>query len=109
MAEKVPFMTVENFEKRYGPLCQVNLLKHRMTQLSDGRIIYSKYIEVLNQGGQLEGQDQYDVIAEHETRKKDFEEVKDSGQRTDFGTGAVRDMQKGKGMPHLLPTLALRR
>lgn len=29
--------------------------------------------------------------------------IKDSGQRTDFGTGAVRDMHTGKGRMDLLP------
>ena len=29
--------------------------------------------------------------------------IKDSGNRTDFGTGAVRDIQQGKGRPDLLP------
>ena len=35
--------------------------------------------------------------------------VKDSGERTDFGTGAVRDMQVGKGSPFLIPPHALLR
>lgn len=34
-------------------------------------------------------------------------EVKDSGEREQFVTGAVRDRQAGKGWPHLLPTHAL--
>ena len=41
--------------------------------------------------------------------KLNFNEVKDSGQRTEFSTGARRDMQAGKGLPHLIPTLFLRR
>ncbi len=40
---------------------------------------------------------------------KEFEEVKDSGMRHEWSTGARRDYQTGKGMPHLLPTLFLRR
>jgi hypothetical protein len=36
-----------------------------------------------------------------------FTSVKDSGERQQFVTGAVRDAQTGKGMPHLLPTHAL--
>jgi len=35
--------------------------------------------------------------------------VKDSGSRQDFGTGAVRDIQKGKGRNDLMPFIALRR
>jgi hypothetical protein len=38
-----------------------------------------------------------------------FNEVKDSGKRHQFATGAVRDIQEGKGMPHLLPSHALKR
>jgi hypothetical protein len=38
-----------------------------------------------------------------------FKEVKDSGQRQSFKTGAVRDMQLGKGRYDLLPTRAIRR
>lgn len=33
--------------------------------------------------------------------------IKDSGTRTDFGTGAVRDGQEGKGRMDLLPVRAL--
>lgn len=29
--------------------------------------------------------------------------IKDSGERTEFGTGAVRDMHSGKGRMDLLP------
>lgn len=39
----------------------------------------------------------------------EFNEVKDSGERQDFGTGAVRDTQNGKGRYDLLPTRAIRR
>ena len=39
----------------------------------------------------------------------DFEEVKDSGERQKFSTGAVRDIQKGKGRFDLLPPRALKR
>lgn len=38
-----------------------------------------------------------------------FDKVKDSGERQEFSTGAVRDTQTGKGMPHLFPTHALTR
>lgn len=38
-----------------------------------------------------------------------FNEVKDSGEREQFVTGAVRDTQGNKGMPHLLPTHAILR
>ena len=34
-------------------------------------------------------------------------EIKDSGQRTEFGTGAVRDMHEGKGRMDLLPWQAV--
>ena len=30
-------------------------------------------------------------------------EIKDSGERRQFETGAVRDIQAGKGLPHLMP------
>jgi hypothetical protein len=33
--------------------------------------------------------------------------IKDSGQRTEFATGAVRDMHTGKGRMDLLPWLAI--
>ena len=33
----------------------------------------------------------------------------DSGDRTEFSTGAVRDAAAGKGIPHNIPTIALRR
>ncbi len=33
--------------------------------------------------------------------------IKDSGDRTKFGTGAVRDMHAGKGRMDLLPLSAL--
>jgi hypothetical protein len=36
-------------------------------------------------------------------------EIPDSGGRTDFATGAVRDLQENKGLPHLIPKEALRR
>ena len=38
-----------------------------------------------------------------------FENVQDSGERTEFSTGAVRDMRKGKGRFDLLPFYALTR
>jgi len=39
----------------------------------------------------------------------DFKDVKDSGERQEFETGAVRDTQIGKGRYDLLPTRAIRR
>jgi len=41
--------------------------------------------------------------------KNKFSEVKDSGQRQEFESGAVRDIQEGKGRYDLLPTRAIRR
>lgn len=38
-----------------------------------------------------------------------FKGVKDSGKRQSFGTGAVRDIQTGKGRYDLLPVRAIRR
>ena len=38
-----------------------------------------------------------------------FEHVKDSGERSEFVTGAVRDRQSGKGRYDLLSPIALRR
>jgi len=38
-----------------------------------------------------------------------FNKVKDSGKRQEFKTGAVRDLQTGKGRYDLLPTRAIRR
>jgi hypothetical protein len=35
-------------------------------------------------------------------------QLPDSGARTNFATGAVRDAMQGKGMPSLLPLAALR-
>lgn len=35
--------------------------------------------------------------------------IKDTGNRRDFGTGSVRDMAEGKGRMDLLPPLALMR
>lgn len=34
-------------------------------------------------------------------------EIKDSGSRTDFGTGSVRDVQEGKGRFDLMPWMTL--
>lgn len=42
-------------------------------------------------------------------RKTQFEAVKDSGVRSDFGTGSVRDTRDGKGRYDLLSPKALRR
>jgi dATP/dGTP diphosphohydrolase, N-terminal len=39
----------------------------------------------------------------------EFDKVKDSGARQEFGTGSVRDTQKGKGRFDLIPTLPMRR
>lgn len=39
----------------------------------------------------------------------EFNEVKDSGERQSFDSGAVRDTQTGKGRYDLLPTRAIRR
>lgn len=39
----------------------------------------------------------------------DFDKVVDSGQRQEFGTGAVRDVQQGKGRYDLLPYHAIHR
>lgn len=41
-------------------------------------------------------------------KKKSEYEIKDSGQRTEFKTGAVRDLQTGKGRFDLLPMQTLR-
>jgi len=38
-----------------------------------------------------------------------FTQVKDSGERSEFETGAVRDRQKGKGRYDLLPPYGLKR
>ena len=38
---------------------------------------------------------------------KNFDRVKDSGERRDFGTGSVRDMSGGKGRFDLLPMLSI--
>ena len=45
------------------------------------------------------------------TRKQaqQFDSVKDSGQRQDFGTGSVRDTRDGKGRYDLLPPYAVHR
>jgi len=39
----------------------------------------------------------------------EYDKVKDSGERREFGTGAVRDMSKGKGRYDLMPARALKR
>jgi hypothetical protein len=39
----------------------------------------------------------------------EFGDVKDSGERRDFGTGSVRDVRDGKGRYDLLPVRAIRR
>ena len=40
---------------------------------------------------------------------KEFNDVKDSGDRTQFGTGAVRDLRAGKGRFDLMPCHAMKR
>ena len=57
----------------------------------------------------------YSTLSEFEGRFTDHAEIyqtcrdddcgviKDSGQRQEFETGAVRDITPGKGMPHLMP------
>lgn len=40
-------------------------------------------------------------------RRNCFTEIKDSGDRTQFSTGAVRDMHSGKGRMDLLPWNAI--
>jgi len=40
-------------------------------------------------------------------KKKDYK-IKDSGKRTEFGTGAVRDLRGGKGRFDLLPPSAIK-
>lgn len=42
-------------------------------------------------------------------RELQFDAVRDSGARQDFGTGSVRDTRKGKGRFDLLPPYALLR
>lgn len=42
-------------------------------------------------------------------QEPEFTSVKDSGAREKFSSGAVRDRQAGKGLPHILPTIALKR
>lgn len=46
-------------------------------------------------------------VCPHCERK--FGMIKDSGERTEFGTGAVRDMHEGKGRMDLLPMCVLLR
>lgn len=43
------------------------------------------------------------------TKVTKYEKVKDSGQRTDFATGAMRDLSEGKGRYDLLPFIAVER
>ena len=43
----------------------------------------------------------------NEEKKKDYT-IKDSGERRDFGTGAVRDMSTGKGRFDLIPWETIR-
>src|SRR3954470_1453827 len=50
-----------------------------------------------------------DNVRRKKEREAEFTAVKDSGQRQEFSTGAVRDTQTGKGFPHLLPSHALLR
>lgn len=39
--------------------------------------------------------------------REDNEKLPDSGDRTAFDTGAVRDAMKGKGIPSMIPTCAI--
>jgi hypothetical protein len=43
-----------------------------------------------------------------EEKKKDDYTIKDSGERREFGTGAVRDMSSGKGRFDLIPWRVIR-
>jgi hypothetical protein len=48
-------------------------------------------------------------IVEQDTKDHPSDyEIKDSGQRRDFGTGAVRDMSQGKGRFDLIPWQTIR-
>jgi hypothetical protein len=38
-----------------------------------------------------------------------FDKVQDSGNRSEYSTGAHRDATEGKGLPYLIPTMPLRR
>lgn len=49
------------------------------------------------------------ILCEQHNKYTSVKTLKDSGERTEFGTGAVRDMHKGKGRMDLLPPLALLR
>lgn len=60
------------------------------------------------------GETAYGVLAnqEHDVQQypaevKEQKDIKDSGQRTEFKTGAVRDAQGGKGRFDLLPKMAI--
>lgn len=49
-------------------------------------------------------------IAKEETMKtREFDSVKDSGERREFATGSVRDIRTGKGRYDLIPAYSLRR
>ena len=43
----------------------------------------------------------------HHIYARDVSSLPDSGARTAFDTGAVRDSMKGKGMPSMIPTCAI--
>ena len=43
-----------------------------------------------------------------DTKRKEHVILPDSGERSEFNTGAVRDAMVGKGMPSLIPIDALR-
>ena len=51
----------------------------------------------------------WEYMIELTTIEEDEMEIKDSGHRREFETGAVRDMAEGKGRFDLIPPLALRR
>jgi len=50
-----------------------------------------------------------DAKKKEHASKREFDKVQDSGQRQEFGTGAVRDTQDGKGRYDLLPVHAIAR
>lgn len=49
------------------------------------------------------------IEKEEKKNKMKYKKVKDSGKRQTFKSGAVRDIQSGKGRYDLLPTRAIRR
>ena len=53
--------------------------------------------------------EQFILNTKHECKKRGFNKVQDSGQRREFETGAVRDIQETKGRFDLLSPIALKR